>query len=261
MGSCLARLACLKLCYANVTFGHPWTPFGSSFSALMGGSRFSATVAQVFQSRDITDLRSQITCLPCHVVWWKHMFYYLRTRLPIFDMPLARICRNWIICCAVRSSHPTVRGHVLAKGALRFTSFVNRICSAFKRYFLLSQYTLLRIHCCCVLVLQARTFNRWDDDFNNYFNNILEPANDHWLQLASDPTTWCALEEDFVKFNATTTTNSESGQQHNISSEDYSIVSRKQLFAIPTIDFDESTLIANSCYFVVFLSLHLFVQL
>ena len=59
MGSCLARLACLKLCYANVTFGHSWTPFGSSFSAVMGGSRFSATVAQVFQSRDITDLRSQ----------------------------------------------------------------------------------------------------------------------------------------------------------------------------------------------------------
>ena len=66
-------------------------------------------------------------------------------------------------------------------------------------------------------MFQARRFKRWDDDFNNYFNNILELSNDHWLQLASDPTTWCALEEDFVKFNTTTTTNSESGQQHNIS--------------------------------------------
>ena len=38
-----------------------------SFSTLMGGTRCSATVVQVFQSHGMTDLRLQIT-LPCHAV-------------------------------------------------------------------------------------------------------------------------------------------------------------------------------------------------
>ena len=107
LGSCLARLPCLKLCYANISFGHPWTPFGSSFSTLMGGSRFSATVAQVFQSRDMIYLRSQITYLPGHVVGRKHMFYDLIRRLAIFDIPLAQIHhRLW---SAVIASHDSRR--------------------------------------------------------------------------------------------------------------------------------------------------------
>ena len=61
MGSCLARFVCLKLCYGSVTFRHPWRPFGPSFSWS------SATAAQVFQSREVTDPRSQGTSMLCCV--------------------------------------------------------------------------------------------------------------------------------------------------------------------------------------------------
>ena len=84
------------------------------------------------------------------------MLYDHRTRLAIFDIPLAQKRRNSSTGYGVRSSRPPVRGDVLAKEALGFKSFVHRICSAFKRYFLLLQYPLLRIHCCCVLVLACQ---------------------------------------------------------------------------------------------------------
>ena len=122
----------------TLPFGRPWRRFGTSFSTLMGGSRCSATVAQAFQSRDVTDLRLQITAYTSMSSCETYMLYDHRTRLAIFDMPLAQKRRNSSIGYGVRSSHPTIRGDFLRKEAL---TFVDRICSAFKRHFLRLQYT------------------------------------------------------------------------------------------------------------------------
>ena len=51
---------------------------------------------------------------------------------------------------------------------------------------------------------QGHPYKRWDDDITNFIHNIPEFANDYWLQLAQDPTSWNALENDFIRFTTTT---------------------------------------------------------